>query len=293
MEKRLIIVLALCSLGFISPAQDAAVLKGDALNAELQEHYGDAATYFDAAAKAYKAQNIIDTLCIYRAGVNYVKIKKYKEAIPFLQESLDMNWNSGYTSRLLAEAYAGIQKPDTAEQILIAGKEKVPEEAPEFDRRLAYLYFNSGQYEKARTSFEKLITLSPGGKDYLFLYGFSLERTKEYEKAVAVFEKMQLLFPDDKESGKMLAISYFEQTDDLNEKEVKRYNSLKNAKLEDYIGTRKRLEEIDVRYEKARIMLEQSHKDFPTDQIVINLLYKVYKKQNNTTGMSEMKKLMK
>ncbi len=274
-------------------AQPAEVLKSDASSAEGQEEYALAAKNYEAAAKAFKNQNIIDSLCIYRAGYNYLKTEQYNKAIPFLQESIGLNYNLSRSYQLLSDAYLGINNAQKAGEVLLEGRKKVPGDETDFDKKLAYLYFNTGEYKKAAYQFARLDSLFPGNKSYMYLHGFALERIQKYDQAIEVLEKEQELFPDDKKARKILGLAWFERTDILNDKEVKRYESMKNAKLEDYIGTTKRLDQINTGYEKARGILEESLHDFPGDKLVIGTLYKIYKKQKKDDMAAQMQKLLK
>ena len=293
MKKIIVISFILGVLGMTGYAQNADVLKSDAIIAEIQEDYVGAAKLFEQAHAAYKAQNKLDTVCVYRAGSNYVKTDQFDKAIPLLEEALSLNYNPGRTTRMLADAYTGLKQTDQAEGILLKGKETLPEEAVDFDKKLAYLYFNTGQYSKAAESFKTLNEAVPGNKNYMYLYGFSLERIKKYDGAIAVFQAMQEQFPGDKRSKKLLGVSIFEKTDVLNEKEVKNYESNKSARLEDYIGTKKKLEDINAGYEKARVLLEESLAEYPDDQLIISSLYTLYKKQFKEDKAAQMKKRIK
>lgn len=292
MKKRISVTLIGLCFSVVALGQIPDVLKSDGISAEMQEQYEAAARAFEAAANAYKQQNVIDTVCIYRAGYNYARIDQYEKAIPFLQESVDLGYNKGRASRLLSDAYAGLNEVEKAEAVLLTGKANCPEEQAEFDKKLAYLYYNSGQYEKAAAGFEKVNAQEPGNRNYMYLYGYSLERVKKFEEATAVFKDMQQLFPGDKRSKRMLGLLYFGQTDALNEKEVSRYESIKNAKLEDYIITKRKLDQINKGYEEARVILEESLSDYPDDQVIIRSLYTIYKKQSKDGKASEMKSML-
>jgi len=289
-------LLIVCAFVFFGAAQNADVLKSDAISAESQEQYADAARLFEEAHAAYKAANVVDTACVYRAGMNYVKIDQFDKAIPLLEETLAMNYNPGRTSRLLADAYVGLKQNDKAEEILLKGKEASPEESLDFDKKLAYLYFNTGKYEQSAETFKAVNEGDPGKKNYMYLYGFSLERIQKYDEAIGVFQSMQEQFPGDKRSKKMLGVTMFEKTDAQNEAEVARYEAAKKAnqaKLEDYIGTKKRLDDINAGYEDARVILEESLAEYPNDQLVITSLYKLYKKQFKEDKAEQMKKRIK
>lgn len=279
-----------CSLGAF--AQNADVLKSDAISAESQEQYAQAAELFESAHKAYEAANVADTTCLYRAGMNYVKVKQFDKAVPLLEKVIAMDFNTGRSSRLLADAYVGTGKAAKAEATLLKGKEAVPYEAVDFDKKLAYLYFNTGQYAKAADAFATVNEAIPGNKNYLYLYGFSLERIKKYDEAIAVFQQAQELFPGEKRTKKMLGVTMFEKTDEANTKIVEDYEKNKNAKIGDYVTVKKQLEKVNTGYEQARVILEESLVDYPTDQMVANSLYKIYLKQNKSAKAEEMKKLL-
>ncbi|WP_339737790.1 tetratricopeptide repeat protein [uncultured Sunxiuqinia sp.] len=287
--KKLIGTIVMIGCLWSLSGQTPEVLKSDGISAETQEQYEAAAQAFEAAAKAFQAQNIVDTVCIYHAGANYARIDQHEKAIPFLQECIELKYNEGKASRLLSDAFFSLKDVEKAETVLLKGKSSVPEEEFEFDKKLAYLYFNSGQYEKSAEVLETVITQAPQNKNYLYLYGFSLERIKKYKEAMAVFEEMQQLFPGDKRARKMRGIVLFELTDERNTREVENYESNKNAKLEDYITTKKRLENINAGYEKARLLLEESLKDYPNDKQIIHTLYKTYKKQFKEEEAAKMK----
>lgn len=289
--KKSLITIFFCVAGLMaSRAQQADVLKSDAISAESQEQYADAARLFMEAHKAYQAENAVDTTCVYRAGMNYVKIEQFAEAVPLLEETLGLNYNVARASRLLADAYTGLKQTDKAEAILLKGKELAPEDSIEFDKKLAYLYFNGAKYDKAADTFRGVNAAVPGNKNYMYLYGFSLERVKKYDEAIAVFEAMQEQFPGDNRSKKMLGVTLFEKTDMANEKAVKQYENNKNANLEDYVHTKNRLEAINQGYEKARTLLEESLVEYPTDQLIISSLYTLYKKQYKEDKAAQMKK---
>lgn len=291
--KRILVTIGLSVAGLVGAmAQNADVLKSDAVSAESQEQYAEAARLYAEAHKAYEADNTVDDECIYRAGLNYVKVENYAEAVPLLEETLGRDYNTGRVCRLLADAYAGLNQNDKAEAVLMKGKEIAPEDSTEFDKKLAYLYFNSGQYEKSADGFKTVNDGVPGNKNYMYLYGFSLERIKKYDEAIAVFESMQEQFPGDKRSKKMLGVTLFEKTDEANEKAVKQYENNKSAKLEDYVNTKNRLDAINQGYEKARVLLEESLAEYPTDQLVISSLYTLYKKQFKEDKAAQMKKRM-
>jgi tetratricopeptide (TPR) repeat protein len=290
--KAFIITVLLASCLLTSKAQSADQIKTDAMNAELQEDYEQAAKLFAKAAQSFEAEGSPDLESLYGAGYNFLKIKKYSDAIPFLLKSYELGFNSGKSCRLLSDAYLSSNQFSEAEQILVEGAGKLPEEKNEFDPKLAYLYFNTGQYAKSVIKFDELLAENPTNRNYLYLKGFSLERIQKFDEAIDNFNQILEQDPDDKNAKKMLAYTCFEKVDAGYEQEIKRYNAMKDAKLVDYVKIKNQLKQLENEYEKAKFMLEDSFKDFPTDKMLINALYKVYKKQNNTSKMAEIQKLM-
>ena len=106
MKKSILSTLCLLLGVFYAMGQNADVLKSDAISAESQEQYADAARLFEEAHAAYKAQNELDTACVYRAGMNYAKLDQFDKAKPLLEEALALNYNYGRTARLLADTYS-------------------------------------------------------------------------------------------------------------------------------------------------------------------------------------------
>lgn len=289
MKKGISIISLWLCFSIFAFGQTSEVFKSDGISAETQEQYEVAAKAFEAAANAFKEQNIIDTISIYRAGYNYARIDQYEKAIPFLQECIDLKYNEGRASRLLSDTYFGLKNIEKAETVLLTGKINCPEDQFEFDKKLAYLYLNSKQYEKAVISFEKVHRTAPENKNYAYLYGLSMERVKKYEQAIDIFTRLQQQFPNDSKSKKMLGITLFEQADEQNERIVKNYETKQDARIKDYIVTKRKLEEIDQKYDKARLILEESLADFPENKQVINTLYLIYRKQSKEKLAAEMK----
>ena len=270
-------------------AQTAEVLKSDGISAETQELYELAAQKFEEAVEAYQKQNIVDTACIYHAGINFARIDQHEKAIQYLVKCIALKYNECRSSRLVSDSYVALGDVEMAEDVLLKGNIICPGDEFEFNKKLAYLYFNTGNYDLAVEFFEKLNATEPQNKNFLYLYGFSLERIEKYSDAIMVFEDMQKLFPNDKRAKKMLGISLLEETERLNEIEVKSYERKQNAKIEDYIKTKRKLETINAGFEKARLLLEESLENYPKDKQIIHSLFRIYKKQNKEDLAAKMK----
>jgi tetratricopeptide (TPR) repeat protein len=294
MKKSILTLSISLFITAISFAQNADVAKSDAIGAEFQEQYAKAAEAFAKAAEAYTTEkNIIDTFCVYHAGLNYYKVKQYEKAIPFIEKAISLNYKTISGTKMVADCYIKLKQNDKAESILLAAKEKYPANSIDFEKKLGYLYFNSGRYKESANSFKIINEQIPGKKSYMYLYGFSLERMKKYEDAIVIFRDLNSKFPTYKNGNRMLGITLFEYADSQNKLAVEKYNKIKDQSLDDYIVTKRKIEKINKTYEEARIILETSHKEKPNDKQVINALYKIYKKQSKNTKAAEMQKLLK
>lgn len=274
-------------------AQDADVLKSNGIMFEGQMKYLEAAQNYEAAIKAYEANNVIDELCIFKAGQNYVKVKMYDKAIPFLTKSINNNYDNYQTFLSLADAFEGLKNYTEAENALLKGSSLFPNNKTEYIKSLAYMYFNSKQYDKAVSSLENAINEDSTNVSYLYLYATSFEKLKNYKRATTEFEKLLAIDPNHTKSLKKLGFIYFKQTDYLYKKEMKRYEALNNPSRVDYHNSKKKLTQISQGYKKALPHLEKTHQLYPNDKTIISCLSVVYRRLNMDTKADEMKALLK
>ncbi|WP_372774048.1 tetratricopeptide repeat protein [Mangrovibacterium sp.] len=289
MKRILLIASCLVFLTRIVGAQNGEALKIDALTAESKEHFAEAAKLFEEAYQAFRAQTLADTLCVFHAGLNYVRIGQFAKAIPFLDECIGLNINPGSSTRLLADSYVGLKQPGKAEELLLEGKATMPEDSTEFDEKLAYLYFNNGRYDKATDCFQQVTQAHPENKNYLYLLGLSLHRIQKYDQAIAVFELMQTEFPEDRRATKLLGVTLFERADELYRAQV---DSLVRHD-QTSVGVHPEFEELNEHYAQARAMLEKSLAEYPYDQLLISSLYKLYQRQGDAQRAEHMEKRIK
>lgn len=274
-------------------AQEADVLKSNGIMFESQMKFLEAAQSYEAAIKAYEANNIVDELCIFKAGQNYVKIKMYDKAIPFLTKSINNKYNNHQAYICLADAFEGMKNYAEAESTLINGKAIFPDYKSEFIKSLAYLYFNSQQYEKATSSLEIAIEEDDKNVSFRYLYASSFEKMKNYKSAVTEFENLLTIDPEHAKTVKKLGFIYFKQTDFLYKKEIKRYEAIKNPSRVDYHNSKKKLTEISQGYKKALPYLEKTHQKYPEDKTIMSCLSVAYRRLDMDIKANEMKALLK
>ena len=148
----------------------------------------------------------------------------------------------------------------------------------EYDKKLAYFYFNSKQYNKALSAFEKIIEEDPGNVSYRYLYASSFEKKKDYKRTIIELEKLLEIDQNHINSIRKIGFFYFQQTDILYNKEKKRYELMKNPTRVDYHNSIKKLEEISKGYTKALPYLEKSYDFKPNDKNIVACLNIVYKR---------------
>ena len=233
-----------------------------------------------------------DTLSIFKAGQNYVRIDQYAKGIPFLKRCIDLNYAEPNVYYSLSQAYEKLKDSDNAESILAEGITKFPESKADFTKKLGYLYFNSGKYEKAVSCLETALESEPENETFLYLYGSSLDKLKKYNESAAAFEKILATNPDHKKSITKLGLVYYKQTDYLYKKEKKRYESIKNPSRVDYHNFNQKLESISLGYKKALPMLEKAHQMSPKNKSIIGCLAVAYKRLDMKDKEAEMMKLL-
>jgi len=291
MKQMLMIGSFLASFCWVQ-AQQADVLKSDAIIQEGKMQYVKAAELYEKANAAYGLDQRVDTFCLFKAGQNYTRAKQFDKALPMLEKAYDLNYSEPELYFSLADAYGGLKTFEKAEAILMEGKGRFEEMEEGFNKKTAYLFYNSGQYDKAVTALELALSQTPQDVTFLYLHASSLERLNRYPEAIQSFEKVLALKPNHKNATKKLGVIYFKQTDDLYEKETKRYGSMKNPSRVDYHNSTKKLEEISNDFEKAIPLLEKSLQDTPKDKAIISCLSVAYRRLKQTEKADQMKAML-
>ncbi|MCU4157248.1 tetratricopeptide repeat protein [Carboxylicivirga sp. A043] len=274
-------------------AQNADVTKSDAIMQESQMQYQAAAELYQKAAKLYEADGKTDAFCYFKAGQNFAKAKKYTNAIPMLDKARTNHYDEVDLYLSYGDAYAGVKQFAEAEKELLSGKEKYADKGAEFNKKLGYLFFNSGQYEKAVEYLQVALESEPNNYTYHYLLGSSYERMKKYKEATIELEKVVALKSNHKNSIKKLGVIYFKQTDYLYNKETKRYEAMKNPTRVDYHNSTKKLEQIAQGYTKALPYLEKAHAFSQKDKAIISCLSVSYRRLKMEEKAAKMAELLK
>ncbi len=284
--------LAIASIIIVS-AQNADVLKSDAIIQESTMQYLKAAELYEKAANIYETEQKTDAFSYFKAGQNFTKAKQYKCALTNLNKARNNDYEEADLYLVYGDAYAGIQQFEEAEKELLSGKEKFPDNNAEFTKKLGYLFFNSAQYTKAIDYLTIAVEQEPNNYTYHYLLGSSYERIKKYNEASQSLEKVVALEPNHKNSIKKLGVIYFRQTDYLYSKETKRYEAMKSPTRVDYHNSTKKLEQIAQGYNKALPFLEKAHAVSPKDKAIISCLSISYRRLKMEDKAEKMAALLK
>jgi len=129
-------------------AQNADVIKSDALMAQSVDDFASAAELFASAATAYEDAGIFDTLSVYQAGVNYNRIKEYDKALDFFTKLKAENINTIEVALAMSDSYIGTKELDKAITVL---EDHLDEDSnlSSIYRKLSVVTFNAKKPDKA------------------------------------------------------------------------------------------------------------------------------------------------
>lgn len=74
--------------------------------------------------------------------------------------------------------------------------------------KISLTYFNLGDFDQAKTSIKKALTLHPEEPDYLNFYGNILRESKEYGQAISFYQKAIEADPNFSQAKANLSLTY-------------------------------------------------------------------------------------
>ncbi|MBN1494566.1 tetratricopeptide repeat protein [Candidatus Peregrinibacteria bacterium] len=152
-------------------------------------------------------------------GYSYLKIKKFQDAVDALTEAKRQDPENPQTLFYLGLAYAGADKTDEAIKELELAEKNGYEPKIHVEQKLAELYFQKEEYEKANNKYENVISLNPTDVDYfvrpLWVY---IDKLNQPTKAVKLAEKALLHNPNDPMSFNLIGWAQVADNDFINAK---------------------------------------------------------------------------
>lgn len=287
--KRYILLVLIALTGLQLSAQKADLAKSDAIMAEGTGDYAKAAELYKNAVELYSAEQKTDTFCIFKAGQNFVRVKKYDEGVKFLEQARSLNYKDKNLCLYLANGYNGLKKYNEAVDCYKKGMELYPEEKPAYLKKLAYLYYNTKKYDEAVKTIDEALTLLPDNAKLWYMKGNALGKLNEYNKAIEAYKKVQAIDPNDTKTTGKIGVMYFKKTDTAYKKEVKRYEKLKNPDRVAYSKYRKNIEHISTGFKDAIPYLEKALQTKPGDKLLLNCLMVSYSRLGMKEKANEIK----
>jgi tetratricopeptide (TPR) repeat protein len=273
---------------FRGTSQSADLCKSDAIRFEWDQDYVKSAALYEKAALLYEEEGKIDTLCFFKAGQNYVRIKQFAQAIPMLQRVVALEGSGQEGWFYVAEALSGDGRYNEAQTSLDEGMGKFPNEGSPFLQKKAEIAYEAGKFEEALVLVDK--ALEKGEAAGLWsLKAHILERSGQNRKAIEVYRQMLEANPGDESLTLKTGFLIFKSTDDDYKAEKTRYTALKNPSRVDYSNSRKKLEKVAQGYNEAIPLLESALEAKPGDTSILKCLYISYSRVGNKVKEAEFK----
>jgi len=152
-------------------------------------------------------------------GYSYIKLKQYKDAVDALTEAKNRDPEKPETLFFLGLAYAGNDKTDEAITELELALKNGFEPKIYVEQKLAELYFQKQEYDKANEKYENVISMNAKDIDYfvrpIWIY---IDKLNAPEKALALAEKAMINHPDDPKSFNLVGWAQVAGNDFINAK---------------------------------------------------------------------------
>lgn len=256
--KKILVLMTMVSLGLTAWGQNADVTKSDAIMEESLQNFAKAAQLYETAAAAYEANSVYDTLCIYRAGVCYMKTKDFQKSLPFFNklESRNMVFPELYLS--LSDNHAGLKDFPKAKAYLLKALETYPDSKGDVLKKMVPVTYNGGLYAEASKYADEALAVMPNDANIHYIKILSLEQQGRLDDAIAAGEALLAVDPENAKGIEKLGLIICRKTDADYDKEKKRYEAIKAPTRVDFSNTTKKLESISQGYRKAMPYLEQA-----------------------------------
>lgn len=150
-------------------------------------------------------------------GYSYLKLEQYKDAADALEEAVRQDPEKPETFFYLGLAYAGEDKLNEAIEAMELAQKFGYEPKIHVEQKLAELYFQAEEYEKASDKYEEVISMNATDLNYfirpVWVY---IDKTNTPDKAVALAEKALIYHPEDSMSYNLLGWAQIANKDFIN-----------------------------------------------------------------------------
>jgi tetratricopeptide (TPR) repeat protein len=130
-------------------------------------------------------------------GYSYLKLNQFEEAVDALEEAKNQDPEKPETLFFLGLAYASNNQLDEAIEVLNTAAQNGYQPRVHVEQKLAELYYQKKEYEKASNKYEEVISLNAGDLNYfvrpIWIYIDALQKP---DKAVLLAQKALLNHPN-------------------------------------------------------------------------------------------------
>lgn len=270
--KRILFTIAFFGIIVLAHGQDPDVLKSDAIMAESIDDFASAAQLYESAMAAYEATERFDTASVYRAGVNYHRLKEYEKALTFFQKLEGLDMGSAELFLSMSDSYAGLNQFDQSRDALLKIVESYPEEKNTAYRKLVTVSFNGRDFVNAVRYADETLKIAPEDTYVLFIKMMAFAQQSKINEAIATGEQLLAIDPDYQRATEQMGLLLSKVTDAEYDREKRRYEAMSNPTRVDYSNTTKKLAAISTKYNKAIPYLEKALANNPNNTAVKNAL---------------------
>lgn len=260
--------------------QLANTFYANGISAFETEVYDKAIEHFDKASLANAIIDIVDTMTIYatalsasNGGINDVAKVKYAQLI-------EMGYNNSAIYSELANVYKNEDNFEKAEEVLIAGRIKYPDNNGILIAEINIL-LGQGRFDEVIAKLKKSIELEPENASLYLALGDSYKEVNDSDEAINYYQKVLEINPDFFLALYNLGVIYYSQAFDLNMEA----NDLPYDETDEY---NRLIGEASVFFLESLPFFERAFVIDSTDDDVIKALRQIY---TSTKQMDKLKEL--
>ncbi len=174
------------------------------------------------------------------------------------------------------------------EFVLLQLQKNLPHEYRKSAKSLAYLYFNSKQYQKLLPVCDELIAWYPKKYKYVYFKAIAYHQMDKIDEAISNYRKVITLKPNDFNSNNNLGFLLFTNPSKHFDKVVSQYETIAKPTDADYKKCKQKLEVIQKELLEAAPFLEKAYTLKPSEKLK-KTLYSLYLKCNKKDAAKKYK----
>ena len=215
-----------------------------------------------------EAEQSVDTVIIFNAGLAAYNAEKYDDAIKYYKEAAKYDYNGARTYELISSSYINKQDTVNALGILQEGFEKYPESSSILVQMIN-IYLTSNKVDDAMKYLELAIAQDPENASFYFALGSLQDKLGQTAKAIAAYEKALELKEDYFDAYYNLGAIYY----NLGVKQVDVANAVPTNQPDKYEEEKNKADE---EFKKAIPYMEKASEVNPEDTYSLESLKTLY-----------------